>query len=352
VTEASAGGSLPPRGANEEALAAFFRELLGLPRVGVRDSFFALGGHSLLAAQLAARVRRDLGIELPPGFLFAHPTIEELAREAGRLRGEPAGAPLPPIVPGPRPALIPLSFPQERVWFLDRLAPGSVAYSFQAEIRLSGPLEPAVLGRALTEVVSRHEILRTRFPEVEGRPVQVIEPPWEVALPVEDLSALPGPARERAAEARIGEEIRRPFALDRLPLIRWRLFRLEPSRHVLLQIEHHLVHDGWSLAVLLGEIAALYAAFAEGRRPSRSRRSSTPTLPSGSAPSSPGRCLSGSSPGGGSGSPAARRSSTCRGTAHARPPRASAAGRSGAASPRRSTAICVKAPGVRGQPSS
>ncbi|HZF12336.1 MAG TPA: amino acid adenylation domain-containing protein [Thermoanaerobaculia bacterium] len=257
-------GSRAPQGPVEAALAALFRQLLGLHWVGVRDSFFALGGHSLLAAQLAARARQELGIELPLGYLFAHPTVEELARVQD-LQGEPEATPLPPLVPGPRPALLPLSFPQERVWFLARLAPGSVAYNFQAEIRLQGALDAPALERALCEVVRRHEILRTRFPEVDGGPVQVIEPAWEVRLPVEDLSFLPRPEREQAVQTRIEGEIRRPFDLDRLPLIRWHLFRLGPEEHLLLQIEHHLVHDGWSLAVLTGEIAALYAAFAAGR---------------------------------------------------------------------------------------
>src|SRR5262249_31807118 len=122
------GDFVLPRGATEEALAALFRQLLGLPRVGVEDSFFELGGHSPLAAQLPARARRDRGVELPLDLLFAHPTIAGLARALDG--GEETAAPLPPVLPGPRPELLPLSFPQERVWFLDRLSPGNVAYNF------------------------------------------------------------------------------------------------------------------------------------------------------------------------------------------------------------------------------
>ena len=258
-----------PEGAAEETLAALFREVLGLPWIGAEDDFFALGGHSLLAARLAARVRRDLAVELPMALLVAHPTVRELARALAARAGTPEGAPLPPLVPGPRPARLPLSFPQERVWFLDRLAPGNVAYNVQAEFRLRGPLVPAALARALSEVVRRHEVLRTRFPAAEdgeiGRPVQIVEAPWEVPLPLWDLTGLSVAIRERAAAGLVAAEVRRPFALDRLPLVRWRLLRLAADEHVLLQVEHHLLHDGWSFSLLSAEMTALYAAFVAGR---------------------------------------------------------------------------------------
>ncbi|HLE85933.1 MAG TPA: amino acid adenylation domain-containing protein, partial [Thermoanaerobaculia bacterium] len=266
----------PPRTATEGALAGIWADVLGLDRVGVHDDLFALGGHSLIVSRIATRVRGELGRELPLLTVFERPTVAGLAAwldgglEGGAEGGE-AGAgeappELPPIEKVPRDGRpLPVSFPQERVWFLLQLAPDAIAYNFQFTIRFRGPFDPALFERALTEVVRRHEVLRTTFPAVDGRPVQAIHDPFPVALDRVDLTALPPARRLAAAHAAVRREIRRGFDVTRLPLFRPSVFVLGEGDHLFLQVEHHFVHDGWSLAVYLEELQELYAAFAAGR---------------------------------------------------------------------------------------
>jgi amino acid adenylation domain-containing protein len=262
-----------PRGPLEEVVADFFAELLGVERVGSGDDFFKLGGHSLLVAKLAARVRQAFGVELSLPEVFNHPTVAGLAGAIARAdgakgaHGADGAAPpeLPPIQRAPRDRPIPLSLPQERVWFLDRLTPGgNIAYNFQVTIWLRGPLDAAVLRRTLTEIVRRHEVLRTSFPAVDGQPVQVVHPPGPVAPPVVDLRRLQELERQEVAERIFAAVAAVPFDLSRPPLIRWRLLRLEDDLWLLIQVEHHFVHDGWSFALLLSEIKAIYPALLRG----------------------------------------------------------------------------------------
>ena len=254
---------VPPRNPAEEVLAGLWADLLGVRRVGVEDDFLQLGGHSLLAARMLTRIREALGAEVTLNELFRHPTVAGLA---GLIGSRTAGPELPPVRPVPRDGRpLPLSFAQERVWFLDQLTPGgNLAYNTQAVLWLRGPWRVDLLARALSEIVRRHEVLRTGFPAVDGRPAQVIHPPTAVRLPLVDLSALPEPARREQAERLIAATIAVPFDLAAPPLIRWRLLRLDAETLALVQVEHHFVHDGWSLALLLGEIQTLYAAFSRG----------------------------------------------------------------------------------------
>jgi len=245
----------------EELLAGVWAEVLGLDRVGVHDDFFALGGHSLLATQVVSRLRQVLGVELPLRRLFDSPTVAGLARTVREAREAPA----PPIVPVPRGGNLPLSFAQQRLWLIDQLDPGSPAYNMPLALRLTGEVAPGRLGSIFAAIVRRHEVLRTTFAVHAGQPVQVIAPPddrmpWPV--PILDLSHLPDAEPEAAALAR--EEARRPFDLRCGPLVRLALLRLGASDHVLLLTMHHIVTDGWSLGVLVREIAALHAAFAQG----------------------------------------------------------------------------------------
>ncbi|HEX2190262.1 MAG TPA: condensation domain-containing protein, partial [Longimicrobiaceae bacterium] len=182
------------------------------------------------------------------------------ARDLVRDRSE-----LPPIEPAAREGRLPLSFAQERLWFIDRLEPGSAVYNIPVAWRLGGALDEAALERALGEIVRRHEALRTVFAEVDGSPVQVIAPFGAFALPVEDLSGLNEAHREAALGRRAGEEARRAFDLTAGPLFRAALLRLGAEEHVLLLSVHHIVSDGWSMGVLYRELSALYAAYREGR---------------------------------------------------------------------------------------
>jgi len=258
-TEA-AGSQMPPRTPAEELMAGIFAEVLGIDRIGVEDSFFEHGGHSLAALRLSARIREAFGVELPVHRVFETPTVAALAAEiAGTAR---SGAPLlPPLVPVPRDQPLPLSFAQQRLWFLHQLEPASPAYNVPAVIRLDGPLDGAVLAASLEELARRHETLRTRFVAEPGGPVQVVDPPAPIPLPEIDLTDLPADEARRLARA----EALRPFDLTRGPLLRAALARLGGKEHLLLLTLHHIVSDGWSLRVLARELGDIYGAFAQGR---------------------------------------------------------------------------------------
>jgi amino acid adenylation domain-containing protein len=253
---------IPLRTAAEEILGGIWREVLGIERVGAGDHFLEVGGHSLLAAQVVARVRERLGVELPVRDLFEIPVLGALAARIEALAG--GAKPSSPIVPVPRTGDLPLSFAQERVWFLQQLDPEILSYQAQARIRFRGPLHVEALRRSLTEIVRRHEIFRTTFPTAGNRPVQRFHPAWSVPLPVVDLSGLPAGVREMQAERETVALCRRRFDVARLPLVHWVLLRLDAGDHVWLHAEHHLVHDGWSFNRIMAELMALYAAFARG----------------------------------------------------------------------------------------
>ncbi|GEJ57770.1 hypothetical protein AMYX_25110 [Anaeromyxobacter diazotrophicus] len=266
ASEPAGEAHLPPRTPVEQVLAGLWTEVLGEKRVGRADDFFALGGHSLLAMQVVARVRDAFGVELPVRALFEAPSLGALARRIEEARG--AGrlaAATPPIAPVPRDGPLPLSFAQQRLWFLDQLEPGSPRYNVPAALRVRGPLDVAALRASLDALVMRHEVLRTTYPTVDGKAVQVIAPEARAAFEVEDLSAVAEEAREERARAVAAEEARRPFQLAAGPLLRARVLRLGSEDHVVLLTLHHIVSDGWSSAILVREIARLYQALAAGR---------------------------------------------------------------------------------------
>ncbi|HSF38933.1 MAG TPA: condensation domain-containing protein, partial [Thermoanaerobaculia bacterium] len=254
-----------PRTPVEEVVAGIWAELLGVERVGADADFFELGGHSLLATRVASRLREAFGVELPLHDVFEAPRLSDLAArvEAARRAGTPAS--VPPLRPVPREGDLPLSFAQERLWFIDQLEPGSPLYNVAAALRVSGPLDSGVLARTLGEIVRRHEALRTVFAARAGSPVQVIMPAEPFRLPVVDLSGLP--EAEKPALTLAAEESARPFDLARGPLLRALLLRLGEADHAVLLTMHHIASDGWSMGVLVREVAALYPAFA-ARRPS------------------------------------------------------------------------------------
>ena len=271
------GGSVAPRTATEGALAAIWAEVLGDrvgERVGVEDDFFQLGGHSLLATQVASRVRRAFGVEIPVRALFEARTVAALAREVEAAQAAQVSPALAlPLQALPRTARpdgrleMPPSFAQERLWFLDRWEPGKSTYNLPAALRLSGRLVLEALEAALAAVVARHEALRTTFAEAGGRPLQVIAPAASVALPRIDLTSLLETRREGAALALAREEAARPFDLARGPLLRAALLRLAGESHLLLLNLHHIVTDGWSMGILVREVGEVYGALLAGRLP-------------------------------------------------------------------------------------
>ncbi|MBW8873686.1 MAG: non-ribosomal peptide synthase/polyketide synthase [Acidobacteria bacterium] len=260
-------GYLAPRTPVEEVLAGIWAEVLGLERVGAADHFFDLGGHSLLATQVMSRLRQAFGVEMPLRDLFATPMLADLAARVEAARRAGVQRLTPPLVPVPREGALPLSFAQERLWFIDQLEPGSPLYNVPAALRVAGPLDAAVLARCLGEILRRHEALRTLFAAPQDTPVQVIQPAEPLLLSVVDLSALPESAREASAPTLLREEAARPFDLSRGPLLRGVLVRLAECDHAVALTMHHIVSDGWSLGLLVREVAALYPAFA-ARRPS------------------------------------------------------------------------------------
>ncbi|MBM0137263.1 non-ribosomal peptide synthetase [Pseudomonas cannabina] len=247
----------PPQGDIEVALAQIWAEVLQVERVGRHDHFFDLGGHSLLAMRMVSQVRQQLGMELPLGELFA---LGELAAVAAALAG--AGrSELSLILPAPRDQSLPLSFAQQRLWFLAQLEGGSEAYNISLALSLRGQLDVTALTAALARVVERHETLRSRFIACEeGAEVVFAELPGSSLLHVEDLRLCP----ETLAE-RVVSEAAAPFDLTRGPLIRGRLLQMEDERHVLLLTVHHIVADGWSMGVLTRELLALYPAFRQSK---------------------------------------------------------------------------------------
>jgi amino acid adenylation domain-containing protein len=261
-----------PRGPVEEVLAAIWAEVLGLARVGRSDGFFDLGGHSLSATRVASRVAGAFGIDLPLQDLFSAPTVAELAQLVERRLGAVAASTAPPIrrLGG---SDLPLSFAQQRLWFLDQLAPGGSAYSVPTAVELLGTLVVPAVSAALREIVRRHESLRTTFALVADRPVQRIDPAPAAefpvidlaGLPVIDLAGLPRPARQAEVASLEHRLADRPFDLRRGPLLHMHLLRLGADRHRLEGAVHHIVADAWSAGILVRELAVLYEAAVAGR---------------------------------------------------------------------------------------
>jgi amino acid adenylation domain-containing protein len=254
-----------------ELLAELWRDLLRIEDIGLADNFFELGGYSLVATALSLRVREAFGIEISLHRLFDDPTLGGLVAEVEEGLRRDRGAEPPPLVPVDRGGRLPLSFAQQRLWIVDQLEPGSTAYHVPLALRLTGELNPAALGRALGEIVRRHEALRTRFEAREGSPFQVIAPFVPPVLPRVDLTALGvlrGGRREEELLRLARAEALDPFDLSRGPLFRATLVALaasEPAEHALLTTMHHIISDGWSVGVLLAELTALYGAFKDGR---------------------------------------------------------------------------------------
>ncbi|GAA2061956.1 non-ribosomal peptide synthase/polyketide synthase [Catenulispora yoronensis] len=257
-------GFAAPSTPTEELLAGIWAEVLGLDRVGVSDDFFDLGGHSLLATRVVSRIRAVLGVEIALADLFDQPTVTGLARVVETAGSAPSA---PPIVPVARTGSVPLplSFAQQRLWFLHRLDPASVEYNIPLGLRFSGDLDVAALSSALDAVVERHEVLRTRLvaDDADGIAYQVVDPPSGFGLRVTDLSAEPDPLVAAAGLAAADAVV--PFDLAAGPLVRGTLLRLGPDDHVLSLCMHHVVSDEWSAVILRRELAALYDAFRQGR---------------------------------------------------------------------------------------
>jgi len=256
-----------PRIPEEELLARICANVLHRERVGIHDNFFDLGGHSLLATQVVAQVRAVFAVELPLQTLFEQPTVAGLAELLRLAQQAGVREQHPPLLPQPRGAVLPLSFAQQRLWFLAQLAPTSTVYHLPYALRLRGALDRVALARAFAALVARHELLRTTFPLHNGEPTQQIAPPAPRPLVLLDLSALAPKQQEWLAAALTDEVARAPFDLARGPLLRVALLHCAPDAHILLLTMHHIIADGWSQSVLVRDLTAFYAAFHEGHAP-------------------------------------------------------------------------------------
>jgi amino acid adenylation domain-containing protein len=260
-----AAGYVAPRNATEEMVAGIWAQLLGVARVGAHDNFFELGGHSLVATQVVSRLRNTFEVELALPSIFEAPTVAELARVIESARDSKLSLQAPPLVPTAREGTLPLSFAQQRLWFMDHFQPGDTSYNVPAAVRLQGQLDVGALERSLQDLVRRHESLRTTFPSVNGQPVQRISAELPLTLAVDDLGALPEQEREAEVQRRADDDARQAFDLEKGPMMRTRLLRLAPETHVLLLTMHHIVSDFWSINLLFQELGALYDAHRLGQ---------------------------------------------------------------------------------------
>ncbi|MDH6493326.1 non-ribosomal peptide synthetase [Streptomyces sp. SAI-127] len=254
-------GFAAPTTATEELLAGIWAQVLGLDRVGVQDNFFELGGHSLLATRVASRVRTVFGVELALATVFEQPTVRGLAAV---VDGSARASTVPPVTVVDRDQALPLSFAQQRLWFLDQLEPGSLEYNVPLLMRWTdGDLDVLALAAALSAVVARHEVLRTRLVAgPDGVARQVIDEPAPFPLPVADVSGDRDPVA--AARKLVTAEVMSSFDLAAGPLIRATLIRLAPHEHVLAVAVHHVAFDEWSVRVFRHELSTLYDALRAG----------------------------------------------------------------------------------------
>ncbi|HVI44818.1 MAG TPA: non-ribosomal peptide synthase/polyketide synthase [Chitinophaga sp.] len=250
-----------PRNATEQVLADIFSSLLKVQRAGIHDDFFALGGHSLLAVRLVAAIRKELGTETAIRDVFRYPTIATLAMQLERHRTIAAA---PALVPQQRPDYIPLSYSQERLWFIDQLE-GTTHYHLPSVLRLKGTLNQAALLYALQTIVARHEVLRTVILQHNGRPYQRIKDGerWQLHI-ITDESLRESNA---ALQDYITALVQQPFDLSTDDMLRVHLIALDAAEHILVVTLHHIAADGWSTGIIVQEFTALYSAYAAGMQP-------------------------------------------------------------------------------------
>ena len=253
-----------PRTSVEAILTSIWQDILKVEKVSIDGDFFDLGGHSLLATQVISRIRAVFHVDLPLRTIFESPTVMDLSSHIESALKSQTHNQAPPIKRVSRDGFLPLSFAQQRLWFLNRLMPDSPYYNVPAAIHLKGKLNLEAYERTITEITRRHETLRTTFSTIDGQPTQVIRPVQPVSLPIIDLTEIPGCERESAARQAADVTANIPFDLAEGPLLRLLMIRLDEDEYIAVWILHHIVCDNWTTGVLAKEVSVLYAAFSAG----------------------------------------------------------------------------------------
>ncbi|MCA2554877.1 MAG: amino acid adenylation domain-containing protein, partial [Microcystis sp. M04BS1] len=253
-----------PRNGIEEMLVQIWTEILKVEQVGIYDNFFEIGGHSLLATQLVSRIRSLFKIELPLRSLFGAATVAELAHLIGQLQQQNLTLTIPPILPRTKDTELPLSFAQQRLWFLDQLQPNSALYNIPMVLHFRGNLNQKALEQSLQEICDRHEVLRTNFVTIDGQPTQVIQTRRET-ISVVDLQDFPIQEQAEKTQQLKQKQATQPFDLAKESLIRITLVVLSETEHLLLVCMHHIISDGWSIEVLIHELTSLYNAYVQNQ---------------------------------------------------------------------------------------
>ncbi|WNN92284.1 non-ribosomal peptide synthetase [Gloeocapsopsis dulcis] len=249
----------------EKLLGGIWAEILGIDKIGIHDNFFELGGHSLIATRVISQIRQTFQLELPLRSLFEKPNIAELATEIETAQKADLGIETTKIERVERTSQLPLSFAQQRLWFLTQLEPDSPFYNIPAAVRLQGELNLNALQQTFTEILHRHETLRTNFQKMEGQAITIINEATPLVLPLLDLSQLPLEQQELEVKQQAAQEAQQPFDISRDYLLRVKLLRLREQEHIVLLTMHHIASDGWSIGVLVQELATLYPAFCHGQ---------------------------------------------------------------------------------------
>ncbi|AFZ57857.1 non-ribosomal peptide synthetase [Anabaena cylindrica] len=258
----SGSNYVAPRTPTEEIIAHIWSQVLKIETIGIDDNFFELGGHSLLATQVISRIRQSFNLEIPLYLLFEFPTIAQISEQIG-ITKQTDDVLVAAITPRQQQENLPLSFAQQRLWFLDKLKPNSSAYNIAYRLKILGSLNINILEQSLYEIIQRHEILQTNFVVVNGQPTQVITHNFDFNLPIIDLQSLPDFQRETEAEKIAKQEAEKSLNLAEDTLFRIQLLRLSPEDNLLLINIHHIIFDGWSFRVLFEELKALYTAYCQ-----------------------------------------------------------------------------------------
>ena len=261
ITQQSSSSYVPPTTPIENLLAGIWTEVLGIDKVGINNNFFELGGHSLIATRVMSQIRQVFQIELPLLTLFEKPTIALLVKEIETANNAGLGIKTTKIEPIERTPQLPLSFAQQRLWFLAQLEPDSPFYNIPVAVRLQGELNYKALQQTFDEILCRHEALRTNFQTVEGQAVAVIKETKPLLVPLVDLSQLSSHQQEVEVKQQAFTEAQQPFELTNDLLLRVKLLRLDAQEHIVLVTMHHIASDAWSIDVLVQELAKLYPAF-------------------------------------------------------------------------------------------